>query len=79
MFLNEWKKKSVVTTRLEPTPPKMWSLIVLSPPLYQLNYNSAEGEGLFQIYKIYNFKREGVYMIYNMYWYVNAMIYNLLQ
>ena len=42
------KKKSVVTARLEPTPSKttLDLVLVLSPPLYQLSYHSAEGEGL---------------------------------
>ena len=31
----------MVTARLEPTPSKNF----LSPPLYQLSYQSAEGEG----------------------------------
>ena len=38
----------MVTARLEPTP-SMTTLavvLVLSPPLYQLSYHSAEGEGL---------------------------------
>ena len=65
------KKKSVVTARLEPTPSKttLDLVLVLSPPLYQLSYHSAEGEGLFQIYEIYNYKREregytGIYIMY---------------
>ena len=42
------KKKSVVTARLESTPSKttLDLVLVLSPPLYQLSYHSAEGEGL---------------------------------
>ena len=42
------KKKSVATARLEPTPSKttLDVVFVLSPPLYQLSYHSAEGEGL---------------------------------
>ena len=49
MFLNiNKKKKPVVTARLEPTPSKttLDVALVLSPPLYQLSYHSAEGEGL---------------------------------
>ena len=40
------KKKSVVTARLEPTPSIRCGLSFMSPPLYQLSYHSAEGEGL---------------------------------
>ena len=40
------KKKSMVTARLEPTPSIRCGLSFMSPPLYQLSYHSAEGEGL---------------------------------
>ena len=60
------KKKSVVTARLEPTPSKtpLDVVLVLSPPLYQLSYHSAEGEGFnFRYIKYITTRERGIYMI----------------